>query len=309
MKLSREFKIGFVAVIAVALALWGINYLKGINIFKSTDHYYAVYKDVKGLVENAVVYLNGYKVGQVSKIEFDENNIDKIVVDISLEKNLKLKKNTSLVIRSGSLISGSKDIDIIPGEGPGYYEPGDTLLSSVQVELTDYIDPIRAKIESVVTAIDTVMLALSDLMDETTRKNLQGTIANLNGATSSLKTSLQPSGSLSQSLNNLGSVTENLKKNNEDITKILKNFAAVSDTLKQADLKALINHASETFARTSELFTAINSGKGTAGQLIVNDSVYHNLNNALSSLDSLLIDLREHPKRYVHLSVFGKKDR
>jgi phospholipid/cholesterol/gamma-HCH transport system substrate-binding protein len=309
MKLSREFKIGFIALLAVALAIWGINYLKGINVFKSADNYYAVYGNVKGLVENAVVYLNGYKVGSVSKIEFDKNNVNKIVVKISLEQKLRLKKNTSLVIRSASLISGTKDLDIKPGEGPGYYEPGDTLPSDIQVEITDYIDPIRDKIESLITAVDTVMYVLSDLMDNETRNNLQGTIANLNSATSSLKRSLQPSGSLSQSLNNLNSVTDNLKKSNEDISNILKNFSAVSDTLKQADLKSLITNASETFARTSELFTRINKGEGTAGQLIMNDSVYRNLNSAMLSLDSLLIDLREHPKRYVQLSVFGKKEK
>jgi phospholipid/cholesterol/gamma-HCH transport system substrate-binding protein len=309
MKITREFKIGFVAVLAVALAVWGINYLKGIDIFKSTDHYYTVYGNVKGLVENATVYLNGYKVGQVAKIEFDKENMENIVVEISLEQNLKLKKNTSLILRSGGIISGTKDIDILPGNGSGYYEPGDTLPSAIQVELTDYIEPIKVKIESVITAVDTLMLAMNDLLDNNTRRNLQGTIANLHQATASLKTSLQPSGSLSNSFGNLDSLTENLRKSNEDISKILKNFAAVSDTLKQADLKTLINNASETFARTSELFASLNKGEGTAGKLIMNDSVYHNLNGALASLDSLLIDLREHPKRYVHLSVFGKKDK
>ena len=309
MKLSREFKIGFVAVITVAVAIWGIYYLKSINIFKSTDHYFAVYKNVKGLVENAVVYLNGYKVGSVHKIKFEEDDLDKIVVEISLERDLKLKKNTSLVIKSGSLISGSKDIDIVQGNGPGYYQPGDTLPSGIQVEISDYIDPIRVEIESVVKAVDTLMNSLTDLLDSKTRNNLKGTLANLDAATASLNMSLQPSGSISQSLGNLSAITENLKKNNEEITALLKNFAAISDTLKQSDLKALIDHASKTFAKTTELFTMINSGQGTAGQLVVNDSMYINLNNALASLDSLLVDLREHPKRYVHLSVFGKKDK
>jgi phospholipid/cholesterol/gamma-HCH transport system substrate-binding protein len=309
MKISRETKIGFVAVVAVALAFWGINYLKGINIFKSTDTYYAVYDDVKGLVENAVVYLNGYRVGSVNRIEFDENNLDKIVVRISLEEELRLRKNTTLVLKSGSIISGTKDIEIRLGEGEGYYESGDTLPAMREVEITDYIDPIKTKIESLVTAVDTLMASLNDLIDARTRENLKGTLANLNSATASLKTSLQPSGSLSQSLNNIDEITANLKKSNEEIAVILKNFAAISDTLKQAELKSLINHANETFAQTAELFATINSGEGTAGQLIVNDSVYHNLNHALSSLDSLLVDLREHPKRYVHLSVFGKKEK
>lgn len=309
MKISREFKIGLVALVAVILAIWGINFLKGINILTPTEKYYAVYGNVKGLIESAVVNLNGYKVGNVSKIQFEENNLGKIVVEISLEKEIKLPRNTKILLRSGSLISGSKDVDLVLGEGPGFYEPGDTLPSSVQVELSDYIDPIRSQVESLIRSVDTVMVALNKLMDNNTRKNLQGTIANLNNATQSLRLSLQPNGTLSSSFSNLASVTENLKKNNEDISKMLHNFAAVSDSLKQSDLKKLITHADETFAKTSELFGKINEGQGTAGQLVVNDSLYNNLNSAVASLDSLLIDLKDHPGRYVRVSVFGKKEK
>jgi phospholipid/cholesterol/gamma-HCH transport system substrate-binding protein len=309
MKISREFKIGLVALVAVALAIWGINFLKGINILTPTEKYYAVYGNVKGLIESAVVNLNGYKVGNVSAIQFEENNLGKIVVEISLGKKIKLPRNTKIVLRSGSLISGSKDVDLMLGDGPGYYEPGDTLPSSVQVELADYIDPIRAQVESLVRSVDTVMVSLNKLMDNETRRNLQGTIANLNSATQSLRLSLQPNGSLSSSFSNLSSVTDNLKKSNEDISRLLQNFAAVSDSLKQSDLKKLITHADETFAKTSELFGKINEGQGTAGQLVVNDSLYNNLNSAVASLDSLLIDLKDHPGRYVRVSVFGKKEK
>ncbi len=309
MKISREFKIGLVALVAIILAIWGINFLKGINILTPTEKYYAVYGNVKGLLESAVVNLNGYKVGHVSKIQFEENNLGKIVVEITLGKKIKLPRNTKIVLRSGSLISGSKDVDLMLGNGPGYYEPGDTLPSSVQVELTDYIDPIRAQVESLIKSVDTVMVALNKLMDNNTRKNLQGTIANLNNATQSLRLSLQPNGSLSSSFSNLASVTDNLKKNNEEISSVLHNFAAVSDSLKQSDLKQLINHADETFAKTSELFGKINEGQGTAGKLVVNDSLYNNLNSAVASLDSLLIDLKDHPGRYVRVSVFGKKEK
>jgi phospholipid/cholesterol/gamma-HCH transport system substrate-binding protein len=307
MKISREFKIGFVALIAIALAIWGINFLKGINIFKSTDHYYGVYGSVKGLVENAVVYLNGYKVGNVTKIEFDEENLKEIVVEISLEKKVKLAKNTTMVIRSGSLISGTKDIDLVLGSGPGFCTSGDTLLSAMQVELTDYLEPVKNQIVTLVSTVDTLAVTLNRLLDDNTGQNLKATIANLQQATASLKLSLQPSGSLNQSFNNLSGITGNLKNSNEDISKMLKNLAVVSDSLKSADLKALVMHADATFAKTSELFAGINNGEGTAGKLIVNDSLYNNLNRAVESLDSLLTDLREHPGRYVHLSVFGKK--
>lgn len=309
MKISREVKIGLVAILAVCVAIWGINYLKGLNVFKSSDHYYAVYGNVKGLSENALVTVNGYKVGNVNSIEFDDVHFDRIVVEISLERKIKLRRNTVFAIKSGSLISGTKDIEIIPGDGEGFYASGDTLQGIVQPDITESIDPLREKIESVVTSIDSVMVSFNALIDKDTRSQLQGTIANLNSATESLKTSLQPSGSISQTFYNLGQITDNLKKSNEDITKLLQNLSDVSDSLKQAELKALITNASETFASTAEIFSKINRGEGTAGQLIANDSVYNNLNSAIASLDSLLIDLREHPKRYVHLSVFGRKEK
>jgi phospholipid/cholesterol/gamma-HCH transport system substrate-binding protein len=309
MKFTREFKIGLVATIAIALTIWGINFLKGINVLKPSDKYYAIFGNVRGLIESAVVYVNGYKVGNVSGIEFDKKHIDRLIVEISLTQKIRLPENSTLALRSASLISGTKDLDIILGDGPGFCEPGDTLRSLVKAELSDYIDPLRKQMESLINSVDTVMVAINKLMDQETRKNLQKTIGNLNMAMASLRQSLQTGGSLSQSLSNLSSVTDNIRKNNEEISAILKNFAAVSDTLKQADLKELINQADETFSRTALLFDKISKGEGTAGQLVTNDSLYTNLNNALVSLDSLLIDLREHPKRYVHLSVFGKKDK
>ena len=309
MKITREFKIGLVAVVAIVLTIWGINFLKGINVLEPTDKYYAVYGNVRGLIESAVVNLNGYKVGNVSRIEFDKNDMNRIVVEISLDQKIKLPANSTLVIRSASLISGTKDLDLVLGGGPGLQEPGDTLRSLIQVEISDYIDPIRQQVESLVTSMDTLMVALNGLMDERTRNNLQDAIANLNGTLGSLRASLQSTGSLKTSLDNLASFTGNLEKNNDEITSIIQNFGAISDTLKQADLKALINNADATFARTAVLIEQINKGNGTAGQLVTNDSLYNNLNKALASLDSLLTDLREHPMRYVHLSVFGKKDK
>jgi len=309
MKISRESKIGLVAIVAIVLAIWGINYLKGINILQPTEKYYAVYGNVKGLIESAVVYLNGYKVGNVSAIEFDQQNMDRIIVEISLEKKIMLPEHTRIVIRSGSLISGAKDIDLELGAGPGYQQPGDTLEAAVQVELTDYIDPIRKQVEGLITSVDTLMVSLSDLIDKETRKNIQGTMANLNSVSQSLSHSLKSSGSLSASFTNLEEITGNLRKSNEAVSALLHNLAAVSDTLKQADLKALVENADKTFAQTAALFEKINAGQGTAGQLIVNDSLYRNLNSAIASLDSLMIDLKAHPNRYVHLSVFGKNDK
>ncbi len=305
MKFTREFKIGLVALIALALLIWGINYLKGINIFKKTATYYVVYSDISGLIESAMVYLNGYKVGNVTGIDMDENNTDRITVELAMDKRIKLAGNTRAVIRSSSLISGVKDIYLEVGSGPGIYQDGDTLLSEVEVGLFDFIDPVVAKIEMLVTSVDSILM----VMDTDTRADLQDAIANINDIMVSLKRSLQPEGTLSKSFNNLESITGNLEKSNEEISNMLKNLSSVSDSLKQSDLKALIEHVDQTFTHTTELLEDIRNGAGTVGQLVVNDSIYRNLNHSLASLDSLLIDLKENPGRYVQVSVFGKKDR
>src|SRR4030042_7150956 len=121
-KISREVKIGFAAIITIGIVIWGWNFLKGINIFKSTDTYYAVYNDIRGLIESGVVILNGYKVGNVGSIRFDKDNIDRIVVEITLEERVKLPLNTVLLIKGSSLVSGIKDLKLVPGDGPGFHE-------------------------------------------------------------------------------------------------------------------------------------------------------------------------------------------
>lgn len=301
MNLSREFKIGFISLVALAMLIWGINYLKGINIFKKSSKYYAAYNDIGGLIESAMIYLNGYKVGNVTGISMDPENPDLILIEFSMDGRIRIPENSSAVIRSSSLISGVKDIYLEMGSGSGFYEPGDTLLSGIEGDMFEFIDPLVDKIESVVAELEA-------LLNEEMRTELQGTISELHGTMASLKNSIQPGGSLAASLDNFESVSENLRLNNEHITNTLSNLSAVTDSLKEADLKSLIAHVDQTFTQTAQLFEQIQSGEGTAGKLIMSDSVYMNLNRSLADLDALLIDLKENPGRYVQVSVFGKRD-
>jgi phospholipid/cholesterol/gamma-HCH transport system substrate-binding protein len=308
-KISREVKIGFVAIITIGILIWGWNFLKGINIFKTTDTYYAVYADIKGLIESGVVNLNGYKVGNVGAIKFNKDDINRIVVQIELTEKMKLPRNTMLLIKSSSLVSGIKELKLVLGEGPGYYEPGDTLIGGVDQELSDIIGPIKSKAELVLSGLDSTLAAVNDVLDPATRQHLKTTIASLHSSMDDLSTSLDRGGSLNKSFDNLSSVTGNLKANNESLSQTLQNLSTVSDSLKKSDIKAVIGKADLTIDKLDQTLARINSGEGTAGKLVTNDSMYNNLNSALFSLDSLLIDVKAHPKRYVHFSLFGKKDK
>lgn len=308
-KISREIKIGFVAIITIAILIWGWNFLKGIDILKTTDSYYAVYNDVHGLIKSGVVVLNGYKVGNVGAIEFNKDKVDRIVVKIDLEEKVTLPQNTILLIRNSSLISGIKEIRIVLGEGPGYHAPGDTLMGAVEQEIGEIIGPIKDKAEVVLAQIDSTLAAVNDILDVPTRQHLKATLANLDRSMAELSASLENGGQLNTSFDNLASITGNLKNNNANLTQTLQNFSSISDSLEKADIKAVVEKADLTFARLDSTLAKIQNGEGTAGKLVGDDSLYNNLNSALFSLDSLLIDVKAYPKRYVHFSLFGKKDR
>ncbi|MBN2275528.1 MAG: MCE family protein [Bacteroidales bacterium] len=308
-KISREAKIGFVALITIGVLIWGWNFLKGISIFKPTDKYYVVYNNVQGLIESGVVMLNGYKVGHVSEISFDKDNFDRIVVAVVLDDNIILPSGTAMLIASSSLISDIKELRIILGDGPGFHESGDTLISATEHGLTDIIGPIKDKAEIVLSRLDSTLASLNDILDISTREHLKSTLADLSVSADGLSKSLASGGSLDQSFTNLATVTGTLSSKNEQLSQTLQNLSSISDSLEKADIKAVVEKADQVFDKLDATLAQIKSGEGTAGKLIANDSVYNNLNNALFSLDSLLIDLKEHPKRYVHFSVFGKKDR
>ncbi|MBN1416423.1 MAG: MCE family protein [Bacteroidales bacterium] len=308
-KISREVKIGFVSIITIGIMIWGWNFLKGINIFKSTDTYYAVFNDIQGLIESGVVILNGYKVGNVGSIRFNKDDINRIVVEINLEERVKLPLNTVLLIKSSSLVSGIKDLKLIPGEGPGFHTSGDTLIAATEQDLSEVIGHIKDKADIVLIRLDSTLAGVNEVLDVSTRLHLKSTLSNLNSSVADLSKSLEEGGSLNNSFENLASVTGNLKNNNENLTQTLQNLSSISDSIKKADIKAVVEKADQTFEKLDITITKIKNGEGTAGKLISNDSIYNNLNSALFSLDSLLIDLKEHPKRYVHFSVFGRKDR
>lgn len=309
MKISRELKIGIIAVITLVAFFWGLNFLKGINIFKSTNEYYVVYDKIEGLLESAVIYLNGYKVGNTRSIQFDSKKPGKIIVKLSLEENVKIPKNSVAVITSSSMISGIKDINLVLSDSTEYCSSGDTLLGGLDEGLSAIIDPVKTQAEETIANIDTVLIVLKNIFNKNTQDNLKNTFASLDTITANFNNTLKPDGGLTSSIDNLAYITAELKNKSKELTSILANFSAVSDSLAQSEIKSTINNTNSAIQATNEILEKINNSEGTLGMLVNNDTLYQNLQNASESLDILIKDLKEHPKRYVHFSLFGKKDK
>ncbi len=309
MKLSRELKIGIVAIITIALLIWGVNFLKGIDIFKSSDTYYSLYDNIDGLIESGIVYLRGFKIGNVSEIKFDARGSGKIVVRYSIKERVKIPENSVFLIYSSSIVSGIKDIKLILGDGTRYYQSGDTVPGELDRGLEAMIDPIREQAMETISKIDTIIGSLAQILNEEKVTEIQQTIGHIDNVSASLDRNLSEGGALDNSFDNLADITENLKQSNDELKAIILNFKDVSDSISGSQLKSAIDNANATLHSTSQMLARVEAGEGTLGMLVNSDTLYLNLKNVTESLDLLLNDLREHPKRYVHFSLFGKKEK
>ncbi len=309
MKLAKEVKIGLIATIIISLFIWGYNFLKGKNILASTNTYYAVYNNIDGLEEASPVNLSGYKIGVVETIRFHNLYQEKVVIRFSLNKNFKLPKGSKAIIYPATLIAG-KAVKLNLTNSNEYYSSGDTIMGELETDMissiSDELIPMKNKIESLVENIDSIL----KVFDDKQKANIQNSLANIDKITSKMSVLVESDESkLNVILSNVESISTNLKNNNEQITNILENFSSLSDSLDQANIKNTILNANRALADFSEISNKINNGEGTIGMLIHNDSLYNNLNKLTVDLDNLVIDLNENPKRYVHFSLFGKKDK
>jgi len=305
MKLTKETKIGIIAVITFILLIWGFNFLKGKNIIVTSNYYFAVYDHIDGLEDASPVILSGYKIGVVETIKFHKKHREKIVVRFSVDKNILIPVNSKAIIEPATLIAG-KLIKLEFTDAIQYHSKGDTLIGLVKPGLESELIPIKEKAERLISSLDSV-LSIFDAERRQGLKNSLDNIENISGDLSGLVA--EEKVKLAKILSNFESISNNLKNNNEKISTVLANFSDISDSLAQANIKTTVLNANKTLAELGEITGKINNGEGTIGLLINNDSLYVNLNQLAADLDKLVIDLNENPKKYVHFSLFGKKDK
>jgi phospholipid/cholesterol/gamma-HCH transport system substrate-binding protein len=312
MKISNEVKVGAVALVTIIVFIWLFNFLKGKDFFKRTANYYAVYDRIGGLAESSPVEINGYKVGVVQSIDFIDATSGRLLVAFSVSKDFKLPVNTVAEVLPVSIIAGMK-VQFVYGDGPGFYSDGDTipgrLSESLLSTLDEELQPIKEKVTGLVTVLDSVINSINDIIDPEFKKNLSGTIAHLNNTTGSLDRILgSKEKELKETLDNITRFSKMLSDNTAKMNSTFSNLESITDTLAAADLYNSISNLKASLEKASALIENLNDGKGSAGQLLTNDSLYTNLNSSLASLNLLLEDVKSNPKRYVHFSVFGKKN-
>lgn len=312
MKISNETKIGALTAIAITVLILGFNYLKGRNITTRSDEVYAVFTSVKGVAPSNPVFINGLQVGKVVKLKEMDKDLSGIVVTINLSKDVNIPDNS--VASTNSDLLGSTSLEIKKGNATTYLKAGDTIQSVQTIglvgEVKSALGPAMDNINKTLGSLDQLIQKINTIVDPKTQNNLQAIIANLMISTKSLEQLLNTqTGMLAKTLNNMESLTGNLAKNNGRIDSTLANLELTTRNLSKARIDEAITSMKSTLTKLDNTIEKMNSKNGTLGMLLNDRQLYDELHQTSRSLTTLLDDFRVNPKRYVNISVFGKKDK
>lgn len=314
MKVRNEIKVGVVILISLGLLYFGLNYLKGKDVFGEAIYYYSVYDRIDGLTRDNPIMLNGAKIGRVAEVELMPDHGNKILVKMEIQlAGLLVPDSTRAVIVNQDLL-GSKAINLEFPETMVFDNGNDTLIPGIEKEIGEVVEeslaPIQAKIERLVEEtqdlVAHVQITVTTINE--TVKTAETAIGSIKNATESIDTLVTTqSAKLARVLDNVGAITANLRSNSENINDILQNVATISDSLTRANYATAVENASSALAQFDSLITSINNGEGSIGLLVTDDKLYRNLEQAALEIDKLAEDIRVDPKRY--LAPLGKKDK
>lgn len=321
MKVSKELKIGFLVVVCLGLLFWGANYLKGIDIFKKNRTYYAKYERIDGLGVSNPVLLNGFKIGQVNLIDIANYETGELIVAFSITNEaLNIPDNTIAEIISSDIL-GSKAISLRLGDSDSNAEHLDTLSSDVESSLSESVNqqiaPLKMKAEALISSVDSAIITVQSIFNKKARTDLDSSFSSMRSSLRAFERTMnradafvaKESENLALIFSHVESITRNLAQNNDKLSDVLENMEAITDSLAGANLKQTVNNASKAMKEVADVMHKVNNGEGSLGQLLNNDTLYQNLEAASNDLDLLLLDMRLNPERYVHFSIFGRKDK
>ena len=294
--ITKEVRIGIAGIIALCVLVYGINYLKGINMFKPSSYFYVKFKNVNGLAKSSPVFADGVRVGIVRDIYYDYNQAENVVVEVELDTELRIPKGSSAELTSE--LMGGVRMDILLANNPREkYAIGDTIPGKLNNGMMESVAALMPQIEQMLPKLDSIMTSLNTILGDqripATLHSVEKMAANLEVTSGQLKVLMgRDIPQLTGKLNTLGD-----------------NFISISDNLKKIDYANTFNEIEQTLANVKIVTEKLNSKDNTVGLLLNDPQLYNNLNATTANAASLLEDLKEHPKRYVHFSLFGKKEK
>ena len=299
MKISKEIKIALVAIVGILVMYFGINFLKGINLFSSNNYYYLTFDDIQGLGASTPIYADGYKVGTVDDVDFDYAQSGPIKVKADIDKNLRIPKGSQAEIVKD--LMGNLQVNLLLATNPRErIEPGGIIPGAVNAGIMGKAGELVPVIEKMLPKLDSILSSVNALLADPA---LAATLHNAQTITNNLTVSTRELNTLMAGLNQ--QVPGMIKRANG----VLDNTNQLTSHLASLDVQGTLNRVNQTLESAHAFTEKLNSNQGSLGLLMNDPQLYNNLNATMHDADSLVVNLRQHPKRYVHFSLFGKKDK
>lgn len=312
MKISNETKVGILTIAALTILIIGFNFLKGKDVFNRSKKIYAVFTDLGTLEKSNEVKINGLPIGTVYEKREKDKDVSAIVVTINLTRDINIPKNSVAYISSG--LVGSSFIVIERGDSKEMMKTGDTLATRTETgilgDVKAQLNPTLAKVRDVLDSLQSTLSGVNGMLNSENKGYLKQTLANLSQASNALNGLLDnQNGALAKTLNNAQAISESLKNNSDDITATIGNAKTATEKLAALQLQPTIDSLNAMISQLKATAAKLSGNEGSLGALINDKGLYNKLNDAILSAEILMDDLRTHPKRYVNLSIFGRKDK
>lgn len=316
--MNNETKVGILAVVAIVALILGFNFLKGKKFFTNSTTLYARYENIQGLQKSNPIFISGMQVGTVYDIRPDKD-MKSILVELNITKNIFIPKNSVAYIKPNPLSSPSMDIKL--GNDPQHLKNKDSITTAFSAGIfdavLDKVDPVMQEVKKAIGSMDTLLGNFNSILDPQAKGNLASTLANLNHITASmLQTTAslnamlnQQTGALAKSLNHVESITGNLAANNSKVTSVMDNLDKTTTKISNLDLETSMQKLNSAITDLQSTIAKVNSNQGTLGKMINDPTLYQNLASTGNKINLLLDDIRMNPKRYINISVFGKKNK
>lgn len=299
MKITKEIKIALVAIVSIVLLFFGMNFLKGMTLFSNGDSYYITFKDISGLSSSSPIFANGYRVGVVKDVSFDYENNGDVVVEFMVDDDLQIPRGSTAEIVSD--LMGNVKMNLLLADNPrDFVAKGDTIMGVINSGMLGKAKDMIPVIEKMLPKLDSILANINMLLSD---PNIGRTLGNVQKTTENLTVTTQQLNAL------MANVNKDVPGLMGKASGLLDNANNLTANLAAVDVASTVAKVDQTLANVQQLTSKLNNNKGTLGLLMNDETLYNNLTTTVLSADSLLNNLREHPKRYVHFSLFGKKDK
>lgn len=322
MKIPKEVTTGIVTILAIALLVTGVNFLKGNSFFGGDQVYYAYFPNTGGVTPATSVYVNGVVIGKVLAVDLtgEKDSLRKVVMKFNItDSDFKIPKGSEIQAGSFDMFTKGLILNVTDDISQGYYQEGAKMQGVVSVDITSqvkaYADPISQKVQAMMTSIDRMVNSVSAFWDTSATSEIESSIKEVrvaikkfgNAANEIEGLVIEEKAKISRIMTNVEQITVNLKKANDTVKAIIGNVKHITDDLVTADFTGVMENAKNTLHSINETLEKANKGEGTLGKLLSDEQLYNELVKSNQELQNLVNDLQIHPERYIHFSVFGAK--